>query len=166
MIKLARSSSGMILCCLCLALLLSTGTLSQSSLPPFKMYLSNNTVFSVTQLPRNKPVVVIYFDPDCDHCQKLMNGIFKKINSFKKTEMIMVTFKSIAEVAAFEKRYKTARYSNLRVGPEGTSYQLRDYYQLVKIPFTALYGKNQKLSYSYGQDASVDEIVKRVKDLN
>jgi hypothetical protein len=95
-----------------------------------------------------------------------MNDVFKKINSFKKAEMVMVTFKPVAEIAAFEKKYKTHNYSNIKVGTEGTSFQLRDYYQLVKLPFTALYDKNQKLSYSYGQDMSVDELIKRLKNLN
>lgn len=149
-----------------LGLFFSPRAVSQSSLPPFKMYLSNNTVFSATELPRNKPVIVIYFDPDCDHCQRLMNDVFKKIGSFKKTEMVMVTFKPVAEIAAFEKKYKTHTYSNIKVGTEGTSFQLRDYYQLVKMPFTALYDKNHKLNSSYGQDVSADELIKQLKQLN
>jgi thiol-disulfide isomerase/thioredoxin len=151
--------------CFSVACLFSLVTFSQSPLPPFKMYLSNSSVFSVTELPKNKPVIVIYFDPDCDHCQKLMNDLFKKINNFKKTELVMVTFKPVEEVAAFEKKYKTHNYSNINVGTEGTSYQLRNYYKLTNMPFTALYDKDQKLNYSYGQDISVDELIKRLKNL-
>src|SRR5512144_647479 len=109
------------MCWFCIALLLPTEVWSQSSLPPFKMYLSNKTVFSATELPKEKPVIVIYFDPECDHCQKLMNDLFKKINSFKKAEIVIVTFKPVEEVAAFEKKYKTHDYSNINVGTEGTS---------------------------------------------
>jgi len=129
------------------------------------MYLSNNSIFSATELPKNKPVVVIYFDPECDHCQKLMNNFFKKINSFKKAEIVMITFKPVEEVAAFEKKYKTHNYSNINVGTEGTSYQMRNYYKLTNMPFTALYDKERKFNYSYGQDISVDELIKRLKSL-
>ena len=154
------------MCWFCIALLLPTEVWSQSSLPPFKMYLSNKTVFSATELPKNKPVIVIYFDPECDHCQKLMNEVFKKINSFSKAEMVMVTFKPVEELTAFEKKYKTQNYTNLRVGTEGTSFQLRNYYQIEKMPFTALYDKDQKLNYSYGEDISLDDLIKRLKSLN
>jgi thioredoxin-related protein len=160
-----KKSSSIILFCFSVACLVSSTTFSQRSLPPFKMYLSNNSIFSATELPKNKPVIVIYFDPDCDHCQKLMNDVFKKINSFKKTEIVMVTFKPVEEVAAFEKKYKTHSYSNINVGTEGTSYQLRNYYKLTNMPFTALYDKEQKFNYSYGQDISVDELIKRLKSL-
>lgn len=145
--------------------LLSSSKGVGQSLPPFKMIMSNNEIFSVTELPKNKPVIVIYFDPDCDHCQKLMNEVFKNIQSFRKAEMVMVTFKPLAELTTFEKKYKTHNYRNVRVGTEGASYQLRDYYQLVKMPFTALYDKNQNLTQSYGQDTSVDELIRRLKQL-
>jgi len=153
------------LCCFSIALLFSLMTFSQSSLPPFKMYLSNKSIFNATTLPKNKPVIVIYFDPECDHCHKLMNDVFKKINSFKKAEIVMVTFKPVYHVASFEKKYKTHTFSNINVGTEGTSYQLRNYYKLTNLPFTALYDKDQQFNYSYGQDISVDELIKRLQSL-
>src|SRR5262245_24366839 len=83
-------------------LFFSSMALSQS-LPPFKMYRSDKTIFSAAELPKTKPTILIYFDPDCDHCQKLMKELFQKIDAFKKAEIIMVTFKPVEEVAEFEK---------------------------------------------------------------
>lgn len=163
--KIKMRLSVMVPVCVLNAMLLSSNLFSQTSLPPFKMLLSNDKVFSVTELPKNKPVIVIYFDPDCDHCQKLVKELFKKIRSFKKAQIAMVTFKPLGEVAAFEKKYKTHTYPNVNVGTEGTSFQLRNYYQLTKMPFTALYDKNRKLNCSYGEEISVDELIKRLNNL-
>jgi thiol-disulfide isomerase/thioredoxin len=159
-------SSKKSVCCVVAGLLLSSLLNSQPLLPPFKMYRSDSSIFSATALPKNKAVVVIYFDPECDHCQKIITEIFKKINSFKKTEMVMVTFKPVADIAAFEKKYKIRNYSNVTVGTEGTSFQLRDYYKIEKLPFTALYDKGQKLIYHYGQEISVDDLIQRLKKLD
>ena len=148
--------------CFSTTLLFSSKVISQP-MPPFKMILSDNKVFNAVDLPKGKPVVLIYFDPDCDHCQKLMKGFFKKINSFKKAEIVMVTFKSIMELAAFEKKYNTHNYTNIKVGTEGNSFYLRNYYQLIKMPFTALYDKNKNLSYSCSQETGVDDLIKRLK---
>jgi len=160
-----KKFSSITLFCFSVACLGSLEAFSQQSLPPFKMYLSNNSIFSAAELPKNKPIIVIYFDPDCDHCQKLMNDVFKKINSFKHAEIVMVTFKPVEEVVAFEKKYKTHSYPNINVGTEGTTYQLRNYYKLIKMPFTALYDKEQKFNYSYGQDVPIDELIKRLQRL-
>ena len=146
------------------ALLLTTKTFSQA-IPPFKMVLSDNKIFTANDLPKGKPIILIYFDPDCDHCQKLMTALFKKINDFKKAEIVMVTFKTTSDVAAFEKKYNTEKYSNIKVGTEGTSFYLRMYYGLMTMPFTALYDKNRNLNYSYRKETQVDDPVKRLKNL-
>lgn len=142
----------------------STVAFSQS-LPPFKMYRSDKTIFNAAELPKTKPVVLIYFDPDCDHCQKLMKELFQKIDAFKKAEIIMLTFKPIEEVAAFEKQNNTQKHSNIIVGTEGTGFYVRNYYGLLTMPFTALYDKKGNLSYSYRKETLVDDLINRLKNL-
>ena len=139
--------------------------MNSQTIPPFKMTLSNNKIFNATDLPKGKPLVLIYFDPDCDHCQKLMTELFKKMNSFKKVEMVLITFKPVTEVVAFEKKYTTSKYANMRVGTEGTLFFLRNYYKLVKMPFTALYDGKGNYIYSYRDETSVDDLIKRLQGL-
>ena len=149
--KIRSSFFFILLICLSTAMLSSPGAKSQS-IPSFNMVLSNGKVFnSGTDLSKGKPIVLIYFDPDCDHCQILMKELFKKINEFKKAEIILVTFKTISDVGVFEKKYQTRKYPNIKVGTEGTIFYLRNYFQLIKMPFIALYDKKQSLSYSYRQ---------------
>ena len=152
------------LICLSTTVLFSLAVFSQS-LPPFKMYRSDKTIFNATELPKTKPVVLIYFDPDCDHCQKLMKELFGKIDAFKKAEIIMVTFKSVEEVAAFEKQHNTQKYPNIIVGTEGIGFYLRNYYGLMTMPFTALYDKKGNLNYSYRKETFVDDLINRLKNL-
>ena len=152
------------LICLSTTVLFSLAVFSQS-LPPFKMYRSDKTIFNATELPKTKPVVLIYFDPDCDHCQKLMKELFLKIDAFKKAEIIMVTFKPVEEVAAFEKQHNTQKYPNIIVGTEGIGFYLRNYYGLMTMPFTALYDKKGNLNYSYRKETFVDDLINRLKNL-
>jgi len=150
--------------CFSVGLFLSASVFSQS-LPPFKMYRSDKTIFNAAELPKTKPVILIYFDPECEHCQKLMKELFEKIDALKKAEIIMVTFKSIEEVAGFEKLHSTQKYSNIIVGTEGVGFYLRNYYGLVTMPFTALYDKKGNLNYSYRKETQVDDLINRLKKL-
>jgi thioredoxin-related protein len=153
---------GLIFCLM--TIFFSVKSFSQT-IPPFKMYRSDKTIFTAVDLPKTKPLILIYFDPDCEHCQKLMNGLFQKISEFKKAEIVMVTFKPIEELAGFEKKYNTHKYSNITVGTEGIGFYLRNYYQLVTMPFTALYDKKGNLNYSYRKETSVDDLVSRLKKI-
>ena len=79
--------------------------------------------------------------------------------------MVFVTFKPVTEVAAFEKKYGTSKYANMKVGTEGTLFYLRNYYKLIKMPFTALYNSKGNYSYSYREETPVDDLINRLKDL-
>ncbi len=136
-----------------------------SQLPSFGMRLSNGRIFSAADIPKGKPVLLIYFAPDCDHCHTLMNAFFKKAPAFSSAEVVMVTFTPLKEVAAFEKAFNAAQYPNIKVGSEGSSHYLRLFYKLQNTPFTALYNKEGKLVASYRKDPSVDNLLKQLKAL-
>src|SRR5690349_12817967 len=148
-----------------LMILFFSETVFSQNLPPFKMYRSDKTIFNAADLPKTKPVILIYFDPDCEHCQKLMKELFQKIEAFKKAEIIMVTFKPVEELTAFEKLHNTRKYPNIIVGTEGVGFYLRNYYGLVTMPFTALYDKQGNLNYSYRKETPVDDLINRLKTL-
>src|SRR5919107_760312 len=68
-------------------------------------------------------------------------------------------------IPAFKKKYAINRYPNIKVGTEGTSYVLRNYYRLDRTPFTAGYDKRGKLSFSYKNEPPLNELFARLKKL-
>ena len=142
----------------------STKVIAQS-LPSFEMKLTNGKTFSSKNLSHSKPLIIIYFAPDCEHCQILMDAIFKKITAFKNSQIVLVTFKPLNEVVDFEKHYQTYKYQNIKVGIESPVFFFRNYYQLENTPFTALFNKQGKLIISYKKDTPVDGLIKHLKQL-
>ncbi len=148
-----------------LAILFSSKIADAQSVPSFKMQLTNGQLFSAKDLSHLKPVIIIYFAPDCEHCQKLLNEFFKKIKSFNKAQVVMVTFKPLNEVADFEKLHQATKYQNIKVGTEIPIFFFRKYYNLENTPFTVLYNKRGKLIISYKKETPVDDLIKHLKAL-
>src|SRR6476620_4557357 len=73
-----------------------------SALPSFKILKTNGGYFTSNDIKKNVPVVLNYFAPDCDHCIKLMDQLFKKIHELDKASIVMVTFRAPNDVAWFE----------------------------------------------------------------
>lgn len=167
MLMIRKTSTLLALLLLASALLLCKGADAQTpdKLPPFAMSLSNGQYFNATDLPKGKPVLLIYFAPDCDHCHTLMNEFFRRAAEFKPVEVVMLTFKPLSDVAAFEQSYQTFRYPNIRVGTEGSTYYLRLFYKLQNTPFTALYNRQGKLVCSYRKQTPLNDLLKQVKQL-
>lgn len=136
-----------------------------SPIPPFRMLLSSGNYYSSRDIPKNKPVVLIYFAPDCGHCTVLMDQLFKKIHQLDKASVVLISFKSPGEIAGFEKKYNTTKYPNIKVGTEGLSYVVRNYYRLNKTPFTAVYNKKGQLAFSYREETPVNEMLTRLTKL-
>lgn len=143
----------------------TAGVKPPGDIPPFRMLQGNGAMFSASDLQPNKPVIIIYFQPNCEHCQALMNDLFKKIVEFNGTQLVMVTYVRPNEMAAFQQSYHTDKYPNIKVGTEGNAFFLRQYYHIMNTPFTALYDRHGKLVCSYANQTPVDALVAQVKKL-
>jgi hypothetical protein len=153
----------------CIGVVMAVTVVAQSKasmVPPFRMLQTNGRYFSANELDRTKPVVLIYFAPDCDHCQVLMQGIFKNLDAFKKAQLVLVTFKPLSELALFERQYNTASHANIKAGTEGTTFFLRSFYKLTNTPFTAIYDASGKLVCSFKSTTTpVSEILNCLKQI-
>lgn len=148
-----------------LAMLLVSNTAVSQTLPDFKMKLTNGSTFSTTNVSHKKPVLVIYFAPDCEHCRALMDQLLPQMSAFKNTQILLVTFESLDDIAWFENHYHTNKYPNIKVGMEVPVFFLKNYYHVEHTPFTALFNKNGKLMISYKEFTPVSELIKWVKML-
>ncbi|MEO6722660.1 MAG: redoxin domain-containing protein [Ferruginibacter sp.] len=162
MLRIKCSFLSAIIASLFFVILPVSKVLSQT-LPSFQMQLANGQTYTSKNVLPAKPLVLIYFAPDCDHCTILMDAIFKKIDQFKSSQIVMVTFKPLDEVVDFEKHYQTSKYQNIKVGTEKPMFYFKNYYQLVNTPFTALYDKKGKLIASYKKETPVDELIRQLK---
>jgi thiol-disulfide isomerase/thioredoxin len=135
------------------------------TIPDFKIELTNGKMFTTKDLSKSKPTIIIYFAPDCEHCQVLIKGLLKKINAFKKSQVILASFESLQQVSTFEKDYGLKSYPYIKTGIEKPVFFFRYFYHLENTPFTALYDKNGKYVISYKKQTPVDDLIKHLNAL-
>lgn len=134
-------------------------------IPPFRIMQANGRVFKAEDLPMGKPIIVIYFSPECDHCDHLMKELFKREADFRKASIAMITYLSVEKVAKFVKEYRLDKYPNMYVGTEGTSFFVRNYYNVTDMPFAALYTSNGDFVKSYAKDVVLTDLSGRLHQL-
>ncbi len=113
------------------------------NLPYFKIIQGDSTWFSRWDIPKNKSVVIIYFSPDCGHCQLTATRFADSMNLFKNTFFVWVTYHSPVEIKAFATKYRLDQFNNTRLGRD-TSYYIPSFYQVRFTPFMAVYNKQGK----------------------
>lgn len=146
-------------------LLMSSAAYSQSNkVPPFRITQADGKVFFAGSLPLGKPIVIIYFSPDCEDCQQMTKEMLSRINELKRASIAMITSQPLAMVKKFISDYKLDKYSNIYVGTEEGSYFVGKYYKVGQLPFMALYSLYGDLIKIYDK-VNLDDLVIQLKNL-
>lgn len=118
-------------------------------IPPFHIQLSDGDSLLSTDLKKNTQVMIVYFDPTCEHCQAFTRDILKKIHAFDHVEIVYITYTPLSEVQKFVKDFGLNKYANFKVGTEGDSFVVQKFYYVSRFPFIALYDKQGMLLTFY-----------------
>ncbi len=116
-----------------------------STIAPFKIRLTNGAGYTYQQLAKNKPVILVYFSPTCDHCKLFTEKMLKRVDDFKNTQLVMISYEDIKAVKAFDEKYKLSMHQNIKVGSEGYTFIVQKYYNIQHFPFVAEYDKTGRL---------------------
>jgi hypothetical protein len=138
----------------------------KGKLPPFRMQTSSGTIFKAEHLPMGKPIILIYFDPGCDHCDELLKAFFSRAGEFTKASVAMITYEHPSRLLAFEKAFHTKDHRNIYTGTEGQSFFVRNYYGISSMPFVALYNSMGDLVKEYRINPSLSDLNSQLKKTN
>jgi thioredoxin-related protein len=134
-------------------------------LPPFQMVQANGKIFRAQDLPVGKPILLIYFSPDCDHCEKMLKAFFAQAGNFQKASVAFITFLPVAKVSKFAKDNHLVNYPNMVAGTEGSTFFIRNYYRVRDLPFVALYTKNGDYVTSFEKEVNLTMLAEKLKQL-
>lgn len=126
-------------------------------LPAFQILQSDSTWFTDTKIPPNRPVVIMYFSPECGHCQLEAEDLVKHMDSLKKAFFVMVSYHSPQDIAGFAHKYKLDSLDNVRLGRD-TEYYLPSFYQVTQTPFIAVYDASHKLVEIFRTGAGAEKL--------
>lgn len=137
---------------------------SAKKIAPFQIRLVNGQQYTSAQLAAG-PVVLIYFSPDCEHCQSFTKDLLKNYNVVANKQVVMVTFQAMDMLKPFVSQYSLGTYPNFKVGTEGTSYLVQRYYQIRSFPYIAIYDKKGNLVRTFEGEQPHAEIFKAMKQI-
>ena len=136
------------------------------NIPPFHILTTDSTWCTPAGLRKHKPVMIIYFSPDCGHCQRLMKEMKPKLGQFGDTQIVMITYiqpTMLKAIKVFYHDFNLVKYPNVTVGTEGYTFIVQQYYQLKKTPYIAIYNRQGKLIKAFENTPPVDELINTAK---
>lgn len=150
-----------------LTLFLTAGSIfPQGKIPPFRMMQANGKIFKAESLPLKKPVVIFYFSPDCEECQKLTSELLDRMDDFLNVSFAMITYQPVENVKKYVIKNKLNNYNNIFIGTEGSSLFVRNWYNIMNFPYLVLFNTNGDIITSYStKEIDLDDLYLRIKML-
>lgn len=133
-------------------------------IPPYRILtVPDSTYQTPADLKKNRPVIVIYFAPDCDHCEQFAQSIIRKIKTLRDAQLIFITFAGYQSTKNFVKKFGLSKYPNITVGTEGYTYTVQRFYRVTITPFTAVYHKSGRLLKTFSKIPKVEDMTALLK---
>jgi thiol-disulfide isomerase/thioredoxin len=131
--------------------------------PPFHLLKpDSSTYLTKNDLRKNRPVLIIFFSPDCDHCKHQMKDILADFSGFKDIEIIMATYQPFEEMKSFYSYYRIADHPNIQMGRD-EKFTLPPFYRMQSLPFMALYDKKGNYITHFEGNQKVETILDAFK---
>lgn len=114
-----------------------------------------------TQSARNLKgkMLLILFQPDCDHCQREAVDFRENMEHFKNIPMYFVSAATIEEVKKFAEEYKLSQFSNIKWGTTTVS-NIISSFGAIDAPSVYLYDEQGKLVHNFNGEVAVEVIVR------
>jgi thioredoxin-related protein len=133
------------------------------TLPPIQLLLGDSTTkYTKADIPKNKPVVVMVFSPECTHCRQMAGELPKFRDQLKGTTIVMATMYGLTPMNEFSRTFNLSSFDNVVVGKD-MYFLLPPFYGAKNLPFFAFYDKKGKLLSVFEGSLRLEEIVSRVK---
>jgi thiol-disulfide isomerase/thioredoxin len=125
--------------------------------PPFKLLLTDSTWYTKEDLPKKKPIVVIYFSPDCSHCQWEAQQIVDSMEYLSNAFFVFASYKKMPEIKEFAEKYKLLAQPNIKVGRD-TAYFIPSFFRVKFTPFIGMYDEDGKFVKAFPKGATIEDL--------
>jgi thiol-disulfide isomerase/thioredoxin len=124
---------------------LDSSLIAYNTLPLLKVLQLDSTPILLKKLfIKNKPTVLIFFNPDCDHCQQELENIIAHNADVKNTQFICISNRPLFMVKPFAKQLKINKTPNIKMVSVPDNAMFR-YYGIGGFPSMIIYN-NAKIA--------------------
>ena len=131
-------------------------------IPSFTVLQTDSVFINDKKIPKDKPVVIIYFSPECGHCQITADEFSKKMKEMKNIFFVWVSYYPLPEIKEFAKKFNLQQFNNIIIGRD-PNYAIPSYFRVKFTPFMAVYNKEHHLIQTYQQGTEADTLIALLK---
>lgn len=129
----------------------------ENDLPDIRIKLLNQSEVDLKNLTGK--VVLIFFQPDCDHCQREALQIGQNIAAFKNATLYFISSDVAEKIERFSTEYNLNQERNVFFGHTSTESVLKNLGPIA-TPSIYIYSADQRLIKAFNGEVAISEVFK------
>ena len=132
-----------------------------ASFPKRPLYRLGSMMYQQESLSNNLPTVIVYFNSECDCCQREVKSIEDNITSFDPTNILFISSKTISVIRHFKDQFDFSAHLHVKFLKinEDVVYPT---FGSISVPHLLIYGTNGVLKKEYKGEIKVATIIKHI----
>jgi hypothetical protein len=123
-------------------------------LPSIPLLKLDGSIFNTDSFKNNEQLLVLnYFNPDCDHCQSMVQEMFREQSLLQNVNWLMVTSNTSENTKRFADSMNLSQLANVTVLID-TASQFANAFGMVSVPSFYVY-KNGELLRKHSGECSI-----------
>jgi thioredoxin-related protein len=129
------------------------------AIPAFDLLKTDSsTHITKANINAKHKTLIMFFSPECTHCQHQTEDMIAAIDSLKDIQIIMATYQPFEEMVAFNQKYSIEKYHNIKLGRD-VKYFFPPFYRMKNLPHLALYNNEGNYITSFEGNQKISTIV-------
>jgi thiol-disulfide isomerase/thioredoxin len=128
--------------------------------PAFEFKALNDSSFSSDQI-REGPVVIMFFNPECEHCQYQISALIEKPEIFSTSLLLLVSNADKNSIREFAGANKLSELDGIKILVDD-GYRFIDYFGTESVPTTFIYDSHLKLVRYFQGEVLPETILKYI----
>jgi glutaredoxin len=131
-------------------------------LPHLSLLNKDSLEFTEKALAKNKNIILMLFNPECDHCQKQLDELLSIGEVASSAQLVLVSVVPLQYTRNFYIKNKLEKYPYVYLGQDHTGF-CNNFYELRTIPTLVFYNKKREfVSINYG-NADKKQVLEALK---
>ena len=134
---------------------------NSSTMPKFTFYQAVNQTYCRSDLASNRATVIIYFHPECDHCQYQIDQLTQNSKDFKDSKVLFVSNYPSHDLIEFYEDYNICTLNDAELLWD-RDHEFSKYFGEATFPTTIIYGPDKMLKKKILGEVKIENILKHL----
>ncbi len=134
-----------------------TTTTAAKEIPYFTFYTLDSQRFTKESFDDKRTKFILYFNSECDHCEKQAKWLSKEIELFSQFEMVFISFEEMGAIRGFRDLHDFTQENITFLQDSRLTFS--DKFGVESFPSILLYTKKGKLIHKFEGETKVEKIL-------